>query len=164
MAGDDEVIARGRALSSPLRMRILRICLHRGHTNKEIADTLGISPAACLHHVRTLVATGLLVAEEARQGRRGAKEIPYRATGASWDTPVTEQADLLIQTFLEEIRGLPLDRIDTVRLGLKLTDEHRRELDERLIGVLQEFKERGPDADGTPMSVFLAMHPDPQAE
>src|SRR5690606_4715190 len=95
-----EVEARARALSSPLRLRILRICLHRPRTNKEIAEALDVTPAASLHHVRTLVRTGLLAPQEARRGNRGAREIPYLATGASWNTPIEQVGEVLTATFL----------------------------------------------------------------
>ena len=73
-----------RALASSLRLRILRICLGEGRTNKEIAGILGRDPASVLHHIRTLVRTGFLEPQEARRGARGAREIPYLATRKSW--------------------------------------------------------------------------------
>src|ERR1700712_1537085 len=76
--------AEARALSSPTRLRILRLCLSEALTNKEIAARLGRNPATVLHHVRTLVDTGFLVAGPPRRGARGAREVPYRATGKSW--------------------------------------------------------------------------------
>lgn len=158
------VEARGRALSSPLRLRILRICLHRPRTNKEIADLLGISPAAALHHVRTLVRTGLLAPQEPRRGNRGAREIPYLATGASWDTPVEQVGEVLTATFLEELRQVPADEVRTVRLGLKLDEEGYAELERRLTEVLEDFKDRPPSAAGSAYTVFVAMHRDPQAD
>ena len=91
--------AEARALASPLRLRILRICLHEPHTNKEIAQSLGMNPGSTLHHVRTLVRTGFLQAGEPRRGKRGAREVPYLATKRSWDTPVPGIGPILIQTF-----------------------------------------------------------------
>lgn len=161
---DEDLLARGRALSSPLRLRILRICLHEPRTNKEIADALGITPAACLHHVRTLAGAGFLEALEPRRGNRGAKEIPYRATGMSWHTPLDEaRANLLLDTFLSEIEGMPPQEVLTTRLGLKLNTEHQLEFRRRLEELFDDFKDRGPDPDGTPISIFYAEHPDPQA-
>ncbi|MCZ4151096.1 ArsR family transcriptional regulator, partial [Escherichia coli] len=84
MPSDKLVQSRARALSSPLRLRILRLCLHESRTNKEIADILDLNPATSLHHVRTLVSNGYLAAEEPRRGNRGAKEVPYRSTKQSW--------------------------------------------------------------------------------
>jgi len=160
---DGEAEARAKALASTVRMRILRVCLHRAHTNREIAEALGLNPGSTLHHVRTLVATGFLAAEEPRRGRRGAREIPYRATGASWRTPVPGISSTLIAAFLEEIDGLAPDEIDVSRLGLRLNADSRTLLLDRLVAVLEEFHLRPPDEDGEPISVMLALHPDRQA-
>ena len=59
-----------RTLASPLRLRILRLCLDVSLTNKEIAERLGKDPASVLYHVRRLVRTGFLVAEGERRGTR----------------------------------------------------------------------------------------------
>jgi predicted ArsR family transcriptional regulator len=79
-ATPDEV----KALSHPLRLRILALCNGEALTNKELADRLQEQPATVLHHVRTLVRTGFLVAEEERPGPRGSTLRPYRATDKSW--------------------------------------------------------------------------------
>jgi DNA-binding transcriptional ArsR family regulator len=75
--------AEARALSHPLRLRILRLCREESLTNGELAERLGEVPATMLFHVRTLEKTGFLRREEERRGRRGAREVPYRATGKS---------------------------------------------------------------------------------
>ncbi len=99
--------ARIRALASPVRMRILRLCLHEPRTNKELAAELEMNAGTMLHHVRSLVAQGFLRAEEPRRGTRGAKEVPYRATGLSWRAgPMPNQGQILLDTFLDEIEGL----------------------------------------------------------
>src|SRR5215475_4607877 len=82
--------AEARALASGIRMRILRLCLDRALTNKEIAALLEANPATTLHHVRTLVATGFLEAQPERRGTRGAREVPYLATGKSWVMDMSE--------------------------------------------------------------------------
>lgn len=147
----------GRALSSPLRLRILRHCLYASHSNREIAAAFGLNPGTSLHHVRTLVDAGLLVAEEGRPGRRGSVEIPYRATGLSWDADVPGQGDLLVRTFLEEIEGLDLDEMFMVRMGFKLRPERRDELQRRLVEIVLEYH-AAPDDDGELSSLFLAGH------
>ena len=121
---DADLVAKGRALSSPLRLRILRLCLHQSRTNKEIAELLGLNPASSLHHVRTLVRTGFLVAEERRKGRRGATEVPYIASRKSWSTPVDNVAPILIETFLLETRDLPPEDIEVWRLGREVQRRH----------------------------------------
>ena len=158
--GDPEAEARMRALSSPLRLRVLRLCAFDARTNKELAGLLGVNPGTMLHHVRTLVQTGYLAAEPERVGAQGSREVPYRATGLSWRTSMPEGSYVLVETFLQQIEGLHDDELDATWLGLKLNDEHKAELKSRLYALANEFKERGPDADGRPYSLFTAFHPD----
>jgi DNA-binding transcriptional ArsR family regulator len=159
-ADDDGSRARARALSSPLRLRILRFCLHEAHTNREIADEFALNPGTSLHHVRTLLDTGFLRAEPSRRGRRGATEVPYLATRRSWDADVPGVGPILVQTFLDEIADVPAEELMIGRLGLKLNAEHERELLSRLFGVLAEYKELPADEDGRPLSVMIAAHPE----
>jgi DNA-binding transcriptional ArsR family regulator len=157
---DPAAQARIRALSSATRLRVLRLCAFESRTNKELAELLQINPGTMLHHVRTLVQTGFLAAEPDRAGAQGAREVPYRATGLSWRTSLPGGSLVMVETFLQQIAGLPPDDVDTTWLGLKLNDEHLDELRRRLHTVIAEFKERGPDADGAPYSLFTALHPD----
>ena len=159
-AGDPEAEARMRALSSPLRLRVLRLCAFEARTNKELAELLGVNPGTMLHHVRTLVSTGYLAAEPERTGAQGAREVPYRATGLSWRTSMPQGGAVLVETFLQQIEGLDDEDLDTTWLGLKLNDEHKAELQQRLYELAQEFKERGADVDGGTYSLFIAFHPD----
>jgi DNA-binding transcriptional ArsR family regulator len=158
--GDPEAEARMRAISSPLRLRVLRLCAFESRTNKELAELLDVNPGTMLHHVRTLVQTGYLAAEPERAGAQGAREIPYRATGLSWRTSMPSGSRVLVETFLQQIENLDDDHLDTTWLGLKLNDEHKAELVDRLFDLVSEFKERGPDADGQTYSLFTAFHPD----
>ena len=158
--GDPEGEARMRALSSPLRLRILRLCAFESRTNKELAELLHLNPGTMLHHVRTLVNTGYLEAEAERTGAQGAREVPYRATGLSWRTSMPGGSMVLVETFLQQIQGVEDADLDTTWLGLKLNGEHRKELEDRLAALVTEFKERGPDPDGETYSLFTAFHPD----
>src|SRR5215475_15202282 len=96
-----------RALASSLRLRILRLCLDRALTNKEIATRLETNPATTLHHVRRLVAAGFLAPQPERRGARGAREVPYRATGKSWTLDVHEPgrppSRAMLEAFLADI-------------------------------------------------------------
>ena len=153
--------AEARALASGLRLQILRMTLDDPLTNKEIAERLGRNPASVLHHVRTLVDTGFLVAEPVRRGTRGAREVPYRATRKSWylaDPPAVERA--MLDAFLAEASRVPLDRLEMMRLGLRLSPEDLAEFRDRMQGLLDEFAER-PRVPGAPAwSVFVALHPE----
>jgi DNA-binding MarR family transcriptional regulator len=159
---DADVEADGRALSSVLRMRILRLCLDEPLTNKEIADRLHRDPATIFHHVRTLAERGFLAAQPERRGTRGAREVPYLATRKSWRTPLPEaHGRLLIETFLEEVAEADPAGVRTARLGVRLRPESYAELNRRLDEVLQDYASREPEMDGQPYSIFLAVHEDP---
>lgn len=157
-----------RALASTLRLRILRACLDDELTNKEIAHRLGRNPGSVLHHVRRLVDTGFLVALPERQGSRGSREIPYRATGKSWELSgfserlpgLPSPAQVMLQTFLEELAEAGGEMGDASRLAVTLSVEHFEEFTERIGAIMDEFAARPPDPDGTRWSVFFAMHED----
>lgn len=164
---DKAALALARALSSPLRLRVLRLCAFDARTNKELAELLEVNPGTMLHHVRTLVDTGLLAAEPARTGTRGAREVPYRATGRSWHAPQGPNFSvILLETMRQQLQEVDPQLVETSWLGLRLNAEHLDELQKRLYGLLQEFKERGPDAGGDSYSLVTVLHPDrnPPAE
>ncbi len=154
-------------MASSLRLQILRLTLHEPCTNKEIASALQRNPASVLHHVRTLVDTGFLIAQEPRRGERGAREVPYLASGKSWYLDVGDEEphdnDLLLRTFLEEARRLGVERLQSSRLGFRLTLADREEVLGRLYGVLQEIADRPSDPAGEPWGLFLALHPEAPA-
>ena len=150
-----------KALASSLRLRILRICLGEGHTNKEIAGILGRDPASTLHHIRTLVRTGFLQPQPERRGTRGAREIPYLATKKSWrlSTPAMDRS--MLDAFLEEVALVPAAELDTTRMGLRLSAAGMAEFSTRLRGLLDDFASRPEDPSAPAWSVFLTVHPDP---
>jgi predicted ArsR family transcriptional regulator len=152
------------ALASAVRLRILRLCLDEPLTNKEIAERLDRNPASVLHHVRTLLDTGFLVAEPERRGARGAREVPYRATGKSWlmdigDRPAPAR-DPLLAAFLEKVAAVGEQPLESARLGLRLSAVDREELSRRLRELLDEYARRPSDPDGQKWSVHLGMHPE----
>ena len=154
--------AEARALASGLRLRILRLTLDQPLSNREIAERLELNPATCLHHVRTLVDTGFLEALEPRRGRRGAREIPYRATGRSWYARTPAITTSMVEAFVAELAQVPPDRTDVTmsRLGLRLPTEELAEFRRRLHELVMEFHDRPRDPDAEPWSLFLALHPD----
>lgn len=159
MGTDAEQLAKARALSSPIRLRILRMCLHEPHTNREIAQALDLNPGTCLHHVRTLVAVGFLEAGEPRTGRRGAREVPYLSTRRSWQARVPGLAPVVIETFLQEIENVPARDIVVARMGVRANAATEAELMAKLTAVLEEYKDVEDD-DGRPLSLLLAVHPE----
>jgi predicted ArsR family transcriptional regulator len=159
--------AEAKALASALRLRILRLCLDEALTNKEIAARLGANPATVLHHVRTLVTTGFLAAQEERRGTRGAREVPYRATGKSWLMSIVDSGAVaarnraMIDAFLQEVELVEEPgSIHLTRMALRVNPEDLAEFLGRMDALLEEYKQRRPDPAGSPVSIFFAAHPD----
>jgi hypothetical protein len=157
--------AEARALASPVRLRILRMCLDRALTNKEISARLDSNPATTLHHVRTLVATGFLAPQPERRGARGAREVPYLATRKSWrmkDAAGTPAGGgrAMLDAFLAEVGNVDPETVPLARLGLRLDEESQRSFRRRLHALLDEYARRPSDPDGAPISVFVAVFRD----
>ena len=147
-------ILQAKAASHPLRLRILRLCGQQPMTNKQLADRLHTQPGTTLYHVRLLVAAGLLEPAAIRTGTSGALEKPYRSTGQSWwlsgygDTDEGEPYDdrndesslATIEAFQAELREAGPGSVRTfARFMLHLSEEDVRELDRRLLAVLDEY-------------------------
>jgi len=153
-----------RTLASPLRLRILRLCLDVSLTNKEIAERLGRDPASVLYHVRRLVRAGFLVAERERRGTRGAREVPYRSTGKSWTLSIGESEDprtgasTLVEAFVQDATRVGFRNVDGTRMGLRLTPDEHEELARRMFELVEEFRLRR--STGAPWSLFIGLHPD----
>lgn len=152
--------AEAKALASVTRVRILRLTLHEPLTNREIADQLGRNPGSVLHHVRTLVDTGFLQAQEPRRGTRGSREVPYRATRKSWSLDVPHGSHVLLQTFLAEVEQAPAEQVEMSRLGLRLNNHEFAEFRDRMADLLDEFARRDDSPEGKDWSVFVALHPE----
>ncbi|WP_306469332.1 winged helix-turn-helix domain-containing protein [Cellulomonas fimi] len=153
--------ADARALASTLRLRILRLCLDEPRTNREIATALDRNPATVLHHVRTLVDRGFLVAQPVRRGTRGSREVPYRATGRTWQ--LRDQAGMgrtLLNAFFEEVALVDPETVNLTRLGLRLDADGYAELTARLGELADEFAARPATPGGTAYSLFVAVHED----
>lgn len=154
-----------RALAHPLRMRILRLCLHESITNKQIADQLELDPATALYHVRQLTKNGFLEAEPARTGKRGALEKPYRATDKSWLLSIPRPNDRLsavlagIDAARDEIVAAgPESLITNTRLGLRLNQADIDELTQRIQALVLEYSQRAPDPDGSRVGLITMLH------
>lgn len=152
------------AVSSPLRLRILRLCLDASLSNKQIAERLGKDPASVLYHVRRLVDAGFLVPGEPRRGTRGSREVPYRSTGKSWtidvghETASPYEPNVMVETFLQDVQRVGPGRVEASRLGLRLTPEEYHEFKRRLQELLDEYA--GRTSSGQPWSLFVGLHPD----
>ena len=153
--------AEARALAHPLRLRLLRLCLDDALTNRELAARVRKQPATVLYHVRTLAKNGFLVAEAERRGRRGAREIPYRATRKSWTldfTPAGSAHLAVIDAFRAEmLEAGPEALLESARLGIRLRPDVLEQL-QRQIGELVMEAHDADDPGGEPVSLYVALH------
>lgn len=156
-----------RALAHPLRLRVLRLCLDRSLTNRQLADELQRDPGTVHHHVHVLLDTGFLEAEPVRKGASGALEKPYRSTGKSWEISVGTAVEgseegvgpfASLEAFREEVHEAgPDSLLEATRLGLRLREEDAERLRLRVLEVLEEFAEYR-DAEGEDHGVYFALH------
>jgi predicted ArsR family transcriptional regulator len=154
-------IEEARALSNPLRLRILRLCLDRALTNKELAGRLGRDPGTILHHVRMLVETGFLAPTPERRGARGSTERPYQSTGKSWTLDVGEDLEgslAVVDALREELaETAPEDLATLSRLGVRLKPEALASFIQRFAALIEELH-AADDPDGDPYGFMIAAH------
>lgn len=154
-----------KAMAHPLRLRILRLCLHEALTNKQLADRLKLNPATVLHHVRLLAATGFLEVEEVRSGARGALEKPYRATGKSWTLSMPRPEDeavvnlAVVDAVRDELAESGPDDVRMfARLGPKLSAAAAEKLQKRLDELVKELFDQDDDPDGDQYGFLVVLH------
>ncbi|MFD4194376.1 ArsR/SmtB family transcription factor [Amycolatopsis thermoflava] len=149
-------------MASGIRLRIIRLTYAEALTNKEIAQRLGRDPATTLHHVRKLVDTGFLAPQPARRGNRGAKEIPYLSTGKSWELSGEDDGALseaMLEAYLSEIAELDRGELDQSRLVVRVDAEARREFEQRLLSLLDEFRDRSTPEGAEQFAIYVAVYP-----
>ncbi|MCD1285967.1 MULTISPECIES: winged helix-turn-helix domain-containing protein [unclassified Brevibacterium] len=159
----DATDAEAKALASSIRIRILRLCLDEALSNREIAEATGLNPATALHHVRMLADTGFLEAQEARRGRRGAREIPYLATGKSWFLNAGDMTNPMIEAFVAEFTAAPYEQRTMGRMAAMLTEDEVEEFRTRIDELFEEFRSRRTKPDAQQWGLFIAMHPSQNA-
>jgi DNA-binding transcriptional ArsR family regulator len=158
--------AEAKALGHPIRLRILSLCHSESLTNKELADRLHLPPASVLHHVRTLVKSGFLVAEEERPGPRGSTLRPFRATGKSWALEVSAPEDTAntklaaVEAAVQEIRSHPgADLGPLVLCALRLDRSKLEELLMRFAEELDEIDAQTAATDQPAWNVLVTTYP-----
>jgi DNA-binding transcriptional ArsR family regulator len=153
--------AEARALAHPLRLRILRLCLDEALTNRELATRLRAQPATVLYHVRTLAKNGFLDAEEERRGRRGAREIPYRATRKSWALefePRGRDHVVPVDAFRAEMLEAGAESVlQSARLGIRLRPTDLARLQRRIQRAVMMAHD-ADHPDGAPVSLYIGLH------
>lgn len=155
----DATDAEAKALASGVRLRILRLCLDEPLSNREIATELDLNPATALHHVRMLVGTGFLEAQEERRGKRGSREIPYRATGKSWYVNTGDMTHPMIDAFVAELDSAPYEDRTMGRMAAMLTVDEVEEFRDRIQELFEDFKSRRTKPNARQWGLFIALHP-----
>jgi len=125
-ASRDGALAQVRALSHPLRLRLMELFALKPRTTMQAAEALGQPPTRLYHHVAALEGAGLVRLRETR-AKRGTTEKYYEATPA-----VLDHSDL---------RGAlrsPGGRRDLSALGVLVFDQARNELIQALAKGLGE--------------------------
>ena len=157
-------VVEAKALSHPLRVRMLRLCGQYELTNKQLADRLGVDPGTAHYHVRQLVDAGFLEPAAVRTGESGALEKPYRSTGRSWwlsDAPSSSEdgeGSAPLEAFQQELAEAGPASIATyARFSLHLSPEDVAELDRRIVAVLDDYVETEDERSHLPVhgGIFL---------
>ncbi len=153
--------AEARALSHPLRLRILRLCLDEALTNRDLGERLDVQPATVLYHVRTLVKQGFLVREAERRGRRRAREYPYRSTRKSLTINLGLESGghlAMIDAARAELGGVSPDAVLTMsRLGVRLPADRLEQLTGEIHDLVVKMN-AADDPDGEPVALFVVLH------
>lgn len=153
-----------KALGHPLRIQILQLLREELLTNKEIADRLKSTPGATLHHINLLVRHGFAETSGARTGRRGAKEVPYTATGKTMGLTFppgsahTEELGVaILDSAIANYRlAPPDDRFGETSVALYLNDAALTEFRQKLQSLIDEYKDEQPAPDAPKYGIFCA--------
>ena len=77
------------------------------------------------------------------------------------DERIYEHQDLLLTTFLQEIKGLDPGLLDSARLGFRLPRRRPSSgCKQRLQDLLEEIAPMPSDPEGEPWSLYLGLHPE----
>lgn len=137
--------AQAKALGSPVRLRILRLCLHDELTNQQLAARLECDPSTLHYHARILLDSGFLERAEPRHGSTGALEKPYRSTGLSWTLDIgIDKGDAtlaMLDAFRAELTEAGPESVESSsRFVLHLDEAARNEMLQRIQEILDEYE------------------------
>ncbi len=157
-----------KAISDPIRSRILGIIQHQPATAKQIADRLGATPGAIGHHLHVLEAAGLaqVVARRLVRGiiahyyTRTARifdfEFPSEITGdrsTALDC-ISHARDELAETLTEKGENAVCE---TSFPRARLSPERLEAYKKRLLNLVYEFVGEAPDPRGQVYNLFTAL-------
>lgn len=151
-----------KALSHPLRVRLLTLLTGQGAGISELARRTGMNPGTVLHHLRVLVDAGLVEAGLARPGLRNSREVPYLATGRTVEISFREESDsgasvseAILEGALASYYAAPVadrfgESVATMRLSAARQEQFQREL--------RDLVSRFNDEEGAAVEMLVAFH------
>jgi DNA-binding transcriptional ArsR family regulator len=161
-----------KAVSEPVRSRILGVIQNQPATAKQLATRLGITPGAIGHHLHVLEDAGLAKIV-ARRLVRGIVANYYTRTARIFsynfpkDVTGNKAASLeIMNTALEEMAEADATiRDDPYRSDsfphIRLSPERARYYSERLDALVDDVLHETPDPDGKVYGIFIAMFMSP---
>lgn len=157
-----------KAISDPLRSRILGIIQNQPATAKQIADILNASPGAIGHHLHVLEAAGLAQVV-ARRLIRGIVANYYTRTARifKYDLPreVTGNTSINLQIIAkayEELAEAEANIKEDVNQcagfpHVRLSQGRAKYYSERLQGLVDDILSEAPDPNGKVYSILVSM-------
>lgn len=157
-----------KAISDPVRSRILGIIQSQPATAKQIAERLGATPGAIGHHLHVLEEAGLAKIV-ARRLIRGIVANYYTRTARifQYELPEDVRGDNLVnleimsKAFKELSESHQAYKDDPYRFDAfphaRLSPERAKYFSERLEDLLEEILREPPDPHGKVYSIFMAM-------
>jgi DNA-binding transcriptional ArsR family regulator len=157
-----------KAISEPVRSRILGIIQNQPATAKQIADRLGATPGAIGHHLKVLEESGLAQVV-ARRLVRGIVASYYTRTARifSFELPedveggISASLDIMDTARNELAEALATIKEDPVRKEgfphIRLSPERARYYAERLDALIEDLVHEQSDPDGKVYGILMAM-------
>ncbi len=157
-----------RAISDPMRSRILGIIQNQPATAKQVADRLGATPGAIGHHLHVLEAAGLakLVARRLVRGivanyyTRTARIFTYDfpdkiAGGGAGSLEIMSKAR---DELIEALVGVESDPHQTISFPhVRLSPERAQAYFERIEALVEDLLHEPSDPNGQVYGVFVTM-------
>ncbi len=157
-----------KAISDPIRSRILGIVQNQPATAKQIADSLGASPGAIGHHLHVLEAAGLaqIVARRlvrgivanyyTRTARIFTYDLPREVAG---DTSIN--LDIIAKAYEELAEAEANKEIEVHQCSsfphIRLSPERAMYYFERINTLINDILQETPDPDGKVYGILASM-------